>query len=665
MKVVTDVLAVRLSVILIIVMVASIMAPVCAAEAVGENTVVVSSFTDRMGSVNITAGKDEGIQVGTKGVIIKDGKKIADYVVVQVNWGISRVDISNLLEGYEVEPGDSAPVSSTPVVRKSNRTSKILKVLGIAAAVYLLANMGGSDGGSDDGQITLTAFKETIGEDIRVTINANVKDKDGDPAEDGTEVTFSTTAGDLQYTTRTTAGGKATTYLQPGVEEPEEATVTAKALGATATIDVSFISSIELEADPESIQVIGSGGTVTQTTITATCTDAAGNPATSGEVEFSASIGDITDTADIGAGGIATATFSSDVIGTATITAEWSNSSATTEVDVTAGPPFSIQVTSSSSSLQIDGNSSAVITATIRDIAGNPVTDGTVVDFSVLPDGLGGGNGTITPQDITSNGVATASLFTQDAGGNDSLPGTATVVVEVLIANQPSDVPLPAMDLQNDSKKVQFVSVEPESINLSANPMNIRGWDQTGNTSTITAVVSAAGGTPVPDGTDIYFSATHGQITPMGTTSGGVATATLTGDASGDGTWDGLVDVTATAGTASGGVVVTFSGPAYEPNCSADISPSTLATVNGQATVSVVVHDENDHAVVNGTHVTPYPSQGTISPPVGSTTGGLVTFTLKTSTDSENPTPAGDYTVQLQIDTGNGPVVLTVDFTVS
>lgn len=662
----------RLSVVLVMSMLMWVIAPVCAAEKAVSRAIHISSFTDLGGSINIDAGKAEGIGVGMKGVVLRDGKKIADYEVVQVNWGFSRIELSNLESGYTVSANDSAPITTYPEVAKKSKSKTLWIILAVAAAAVLLGSNRGGGGSSADGSISLTADKSSTSSDgdstASVTITARVNQSDGSAAPDGTSVAFSTTAGALNSTKTTTSAGRATAILAyDPLEGLQSATVTVRALGKTASITVSLASSMDLVANPTTIQVTGSGGSPTEATITATCLDASGNPATSGTVKFASSIGTVTDSVAIGAGGVATTKFRSDTSGRATITATWLKSKATITVTVTAGPPYSISVTSNTNSVQCDGNSYATITATVKDAGGSLVKDSTVVNFSVIPDGSGGGNGTITPQASTVNGAAIAHLTTRDSSGNTSKSGTATIKAEVRVANQPPGVPAPATDISNQAKQVQFISMVVGGIILSANPSNVRGWDRVGNTTTITAAVSNSDGLAMPDGTVVTFRATHGIITGTATTSGGLATATLTTDASGSGSWNGLVDVTATASGVSvthSGLVI-FSGPAWGANCDATMSQSTLSPVGGQATISVTARDVNNNPVVDGTRVTATTDKGTISGGgSGTTTGGSVVFTLATSTDAAAPTQSGSGTVDISIETGGVPVTKSLSFTV-
>jgi len=672
-----------LSIVLILAMLATIAAPGLAAAKVKNESIVISSFTTVRGDVSISAGTAEGIKAGQKGTVVRDGKKIADYTVREVKWGISWITLSNVAEGEAVKVGDSAPLTLAPEPaakssKKSNSSTMktILTVAAIGLIALLVGKSHSSSSSSSNAALTLAATKTTNqGSDKStsvVTITATVKDASGANVADGTTVTFSTTLGALNRASATTSAGKATATLTAETTE-SPAVVTVTALGKTATITVSFAASIDLTASESTIRATGSAGTPTESTITATCRDAQGNLATSGTVEFTTTIGTVVDEVDI-ASGVATTTFSSSDVGSATITARWSGTTSTVPVEVTAGPAYAVSVTSSTSSVQCDGNSYATIRATVTDLAGNKVTNGTVVKFSVTPDGTGGGNGTITSQATTTNGVAEALLYSKDSTGAKAKSGTATIKVQVLAADQPSTVPAQSTDLENQATQVEFISIDVAEISLGAAPTNIRGWDTVGNKSTVTAIVYTTDRGPVPDGTVVSFRTTHGMITSSATTTGGIATTTLTTDSSGSSSWNGLVDVTATAGAVSstGTGLVIFSGPPSPSHCQATISQATLAKSGGQATIYVEAKDINGNPIVDDTTITATTSKGTVSPSSSKTSNGVVMFTLATSTDSTNPTEAGAGTVTVTIpsggknaETGGLPVALTVDFTVN
>jgi adhesin/invasin len=686
----------RLSILLVFAMCLTFLIPVIAAEKTAGTPVVISSSS---AGCKISDGKGEGVEVGTKGIITRDGKDIAKFEVKQVEWGYSIISVSDLAQGMSVQVGDTAKITTLP---DNNGQKKIGKkksnVIWILLAAGALVALAGKKGGgrstpaNTTTNVTISSQKSSITADgsSNTVITANVTDSNNASVADGTAVTFSTTAGTIVPAQATTVNGRATATLTSSTTAGN-ATVSAVSGGKTANTTVSFVpagsggtSSIVVAAGPTDIQVVGSGGTQTQSTISATCRDALGNLATGGNVTFTSSIGSVIGTAAINANGIATTTFSSNATGTATITASWSGVQGTTTVNVTAGPPYSVTVECTPSSVQCDGNSFATVKATVRDVANNQVTDGTVVNFSVQSDINGGGNGTITSEARTSGGIANALLFTKTAANATSKAGTATVVAQIIAANQPSGIPVPVATINNHATQVQFTSLDVAEIHMGAVTPNIRGWDVVNNSTKIGAIVYDANHNPVPDGTAVYFTTSKGMIygntgiannVAMSTTSLGRAEATLVSDASGNSSWDGLVDVTATCGaiTLQEHGLVIFSGWPSPSHCSANISDTQILNLGGQSTISVVALDINGNPVVDGTDITAITSKGTITASgTGKTVGGTVMFTLATSTDPGSPTQAGAGVVTINIDsggrnpeTGGQPVVISVNFTVT
>ena len=631
------------------------------------------------GDYKVSIGRGEDARVGTKGVIAHNGKDIAKFEITDVQWGFSKI---RLFDEDPVQPvlvGDAIRLTSVPSPPQIKGKSGIGKALGfvlVLGALVALGGKGGGGGGNASGDVaslSLTATQTSLPADgsSSTQITATVVDGNNAAVPDGTEVQFESTSGAVAPAQVQTSSGQAIVTLTAG-SAAGPCTVTATAGGKTAHVTISFLpsdqgnrGSITLTATPTSIQVLNSGGADTESTIVATCRDAEGNLATSGTVTFTSSIGSVIGTASINpADGTATTTFSSSQTGEATITASWDGAEADIDVTVTAGPPHAINVECTPAAIECNGNAFASVTATITDIAGNAVTDGTVVNFSVQADINGGGNGTITPEMRTSNGEVTALLFSRDSTGGVANPGTATAVVQVLRAAQLAQgLPAPAADIENHETQVQFTSLDVAEIHIGANPINIRGWDFVGRTTTISAVVYDSHHNPVPDGTAVYFTADHGMIYGNGGTSGGVAlsttslgraNATLVSDASGDGTWDGLVDVTATSGDVTVTVpdLVIFSGPPIMANCSLDISPSTIYRCQDSATITVVALDINGNPVVDGTRVELSATKGTLSDSAPTTMSGVVQVTLSTSPDCGNPTALGTGTLNVSIDSG-------------
>lgn len=677
-------LACKLSILLVVTMIFSLFPTASFAEKFDTNSVKVSSFTDVMGSININAGKGEGITTGMKGIILRDGKQIADYEVMQVNWGISRINVTNLLDGYKVTAGDSAPLTSKIIPQKKS-SNKTWKTVAIAAVVIAAACLiGGSSSGGGSGSdtrinsltVTNTGTVTPDGKTLSFTIEADISKSNGDPVASGTAVTFSISphVGTLSPTSTTVSSGKATatlTYDSTTDAAVDSAVITVKCDGQSKTATVSFVSKMSITASEDTISIYGSGGTPDSSLITVNCYDAYGNPATSGTVTFTANNGTFDDsTATIQADGTATATYTSTTSGEDTITATWSKSTATAKITVNAGPPATISnLTASPSSIKCTGNSYSTITATVKDAGNNPVTKNTVVDFTVTADNSGGGNGTFTGQVTTiqamtnSSGVATAYLYSKDTTGATSAIGTAKVTAQVLKASQ-TTAPEPVNDLSSDTT-VQFTAASiPASIVLSANPTSIRGWDQSSNSTTVTATVKNASGNPVDQGTTVYFTTDHGSITASSTTdSTGKATATLYGDGTSNAAWNGVTTVTANSGTVNGTTTVLFTGGPVEANSTVALSRSTPVTISaGEGlTITLTIKDANNNLVANGMTVTATTDKGSITSST-TTSNGIAVLSLTTSNNVDEPTPAGTGTITITVDTVQfAPITFTVN----
>ena len=656
-------------------------------------TIIIS---DKPGDYKISLGKAEGAKVGAKGVISRRGEDIAKFEVTSVDWGYSRIAVSDLAPGTSIRINDSAKVTETPKangeqkIKKKDSAAKILGGLLLIGAIIAIAGGGGGggDGGTGGGgtvaDITLASNKTSISADGTSTANitATVVDRNNAAVPDGTKVHFSATLGAINPAEATTVGGVATATLTAGTTAGLCA-VTATASTKSKTLNISFVpvsggqpGSIQLLAAPTSIQVLGSTGGVTESAITATCRDAQGNLATSGTVTFSSTIGSINGNAVISPTGVATATFSSNTTGQATITATWEGATATINVMVTSGPPYTIQAEVSPGAIENDGHSFATVTATVRDIAGNSVTDGTKVTFTdaagvqgqAQPDVLGGGNGSVTPEAHTTNGVATAILISRSPAGATSVSGTATVYVRVPVS-QSAGIPAPAVALENHETQVQFTSLDAAAIVVGANPLNIRGWDRIGRTSAIRADVLDSRHNPVPDGTAVYFTTEHGMIfgttgmagkVALSLTHLGTAMATLSSLGSEEGGWGGFVTVTATSGPVTWRAenLVIFSGAPLKDNCSRSMNPTQLENCQDAAVISVTVHDVNNRPVVDGTSVQISATKGTLSESAPTTVGGQVQVTLSTSQDCANPTATGTGRVSITIRSDGDPAMI-------
>jgi hypothetical protein len=100
--------------------------------------------------------------------------------------------------------------------------------------------------------------------------------------------------------------------------------------------------------------------------------------------------------------------------------------------------------------------------------------------------------------------------------------------------------------------------------------------------------------------------------------------------------------------------------------------PTTIASVKDSAVITIIARDINGNPVVDGTPVSIETTKGTLTAATALTAGGVVELTLKTSEDVANPTQTGSGRVKIRIDsgghnpeTGDGPLPLSIDFTVN
>ena len=120
-------------------------------------------------------------------------------------------------------------------------------------------------------------------------------------------------------------------------------------------------------------------------------------------------------------------------------------------------------------------------------------------------------------------------------------------------------------------------------VTVVADPQSIAS----AGTSKVTATVTTAAGTLVPDGTTVNFATTRGTITPFAQTTAGLATATFTAPTIAAGTV--TATITASAGGKSGTTnVLVTAPPTTPPPTTPTPTPTPVpALVVAPATVSI------------------------------------------------------------------------------
>ncbi|NJN94359.1 MAG: DUF11 domain-containing protein [Anaerolineales bacterium] len=191
----------------------------------------------------------------------------------------------------------------------------------------------------------------------------------------------------------------------------------------SVTIIPNDPSNITLTADPASVGVGGSSA------LTLRITDAYGNPVADGTAATLRFDKGTIDGQTAGTpinvttsgGQVVKTLVGGTVAGTAHVTATAGSLQSTASVDLTSGPPNSLAVAVSSSSIPANGSTTASITATVHDSYGNPVAQTPVTIATSL--GRLNGNGETVVMN-TNNGQVVASL-------DSTIAGTARLTITV------------------------------------------------------------------------------------------------------------------------------------------------------------------------------------------------------------------------------------------
>ncbi|OQB28721.1 MAG: Bacterial Ig-like domain (group 1) [Chloroflexi bacterium ADurb.Bin180] len=393
-----------------------------------------------------------------------------------------------------------------------------------------------------------------VGNSSQITVTA--RDEFGNPVLDGTVISLTTSLGWFKdslitRTFTTTVGGRGVVGLYSTVAG--RALVQAKVGANSAAVMITFEPGPPHTIRFRSVEpaiIDGCGGTGLATVVVE---DRYGNPVKDGTVV----VFDVTPQGDVEPidggrtlNGVAQAIISSGrVPGPATVWAwpeNWRNSVVGTyAITFLVGPPDRIEANAEPPRVPVGGNNAA-IRIRVFDCGNYPVTDGTVVTFTLLS-----GGGSLTPRTTTTaNGRAVATLTSPNETGSASVrieagARQATVVVEY--------VPGPVFD-----------------ILVTANPLSIAANGVT--TSTVEAELRDRYGNYVADRTAVVFSTDLGSFPGGGAfttaTIGGRARAILTSSAI-----PGMARVAATAGGKRGEAFVDFY---YQPTPTPTLPPQRI-----------------------------------------------------------------------------------------
>jgi hypothetical protein len=488
------------------------------------DTVNITLAAPLVGSVTVTAGSAEIVADGASSTLITAAVKDTKG--------------NNMADGTTVNFTTSAGTLSAPSATTAGGVASVFLTSPTnVGSADITADVGGVSGTTSvsfiagaPATVTVSAAPANLTADgtSTSTIEVTVLDANNNPVADGETLLISSLSGTLSAFTASTEGGMADiTYTAPNyVPASGNDTITVEATnGQSGTAVITLIgpqiASISLSANPTSLPADGTS----QCTITATVTVVGGGSAPDGTtVDFSITQGggSITATAST-AGGLALATLTSGVLAeTATIRAEAGGRIA--EIDVVY-TPGSVTLTIVPNSLLGTGQETAVVTAVLKDAAGNPAPNGETVTFVLSDESLGD----ITSPATTSGGQgeATTTFYAAAKGGTVTItatwsPGGVDVTGSETITIQPP----PAF--------IEVAEGYPEPTYI-----NIKG---TGGQSTSQVVfnIKDAQGALVADGYRVDFTILSGpdggeEISPLfdTTVSGQVGTILRSGYKSG------------------------------------------------------------------------------------------------------------------------------------
>ncbi len=306
-----------------------------------------------------------------------------------------------------------------------------------------------------------------------------------------------------------------------GCGSQDGTSTTATTTTTTTTSSGSTPSNVALTTSLTAGTELSQGG---QTTITATVTDADSNLIGDGTiVTFTSSAGAITGTIPTSSG-TATATFQAGTAGgVVTITATAGSVSGTVSITVASGAASSITLKSISPSLLgLAGtgiDEVGIVTFTVTDGGGNPVSDGQVVNFT-LDSSTGGGEALSAFTATTTGGDVTVALQ------SGTVPGVATITASAVVG----------LITISTEARVSMGSGKPDALHfgLSREKLNIAGRVEFGLENKLTAFVADRFSNPVPANTPVFFASECGivSLTDSGgsptnfTSAFGAATAT-------------------------------------------------------------------------------------------------------------------------------------------
>jgi|GEM_PF-755748 len=379
------------------------------------------------------------------------------------------------------------------------------------ASVFLAASCGPgnidstdlSGGGGGPSIITLTLGAAAIGNSGSTTASATVTDSSSSPLPNITVDFAVGTAGAGGFSPAasavTDAAGVATvtfTAFPAGDDSVVNITATVTLSGGGTIVDIASLTigappppvpaNMSLVISPLTINITGTA------TVTATATDAGGNPAYNTNITLTIIAGallgsfdnldPLADTVTVlsDANGQIIATFYAEsTSGTVTIQADAAPASTTASLSITSNP-FAVALVATDDTLTTA--QSTALTATVQNVAGNPVQDGTIVSFAITAGDPAAG----TFSSATATTVVGVAQVTFTASA--SVTGAVVVTASAGTAPVVSGTELITIT-QAGAGSIEFVSASPNVIGIQGSG--------TQDNSTVTFIVKDVNNNPM------------------------------------------------------------------------------------------------------------------------------------------------------------------------
>lgn len=487
--------------------------------------------------------------------------------------------------------------------------------------------------GGTPSTVQVTLSSATIANSGSATVTATVTDASANvvPNVNVSFSVISATAGSFSPASAVTnASGQATATFTAGAAVDAVATIRAAVTVGASTISGTAQITIGTPPRVPTLVVVSLSPTTIAatggaTTVTATVTDASGW--ISGvTVSFSASVA--------GAGSLSAATATTDASGIATVT--YTANAGNTYVNITATaaslnnsatlmigsppPPVPVSMSITINPLTVSIQSQAVVSATLRDVSGNPAFNNGVT-FLITG---GTSTGSFSPLVIVSSvtattnasGVATATFYSSTTSGSINIQAQSTVgglmqSASILITSSPASISIGVLPAGASS-----TITNGQTLNIAARVLNIANF-------------------AVTDGTVVNFAIT--SLPPNAGTLSASAGSTISGEAkvtfTADPVLTGGVIVQASVTGLTPVQLIVIVNPALAGSLQfVSATPVVINISGGAITDSTVIFEVKNQV---GASMANQPVDFTLFGPTGATLDATGTTTSSGSTNSD------------------------------